>query len=51
LSGGLHQVVQRTRPMNNCFTNETSSDRIWYGISQMLNKNWRGKTLKQISTI
>jgi len=37
--------------MNNFFTNEASSDRIMYGITEMLNKNWRGKTLKQISTI
>ena len=37
--------------MNNCFTNEASSDRILYGITQMLNKKWRVKTLKQISTI
>ena len=37
--------------MNNCFTNEASSDRIMYGISQMLNKNWGRKTLKPISTI
>ena len=37
--------------MNNFFTNEASSDRIIYGITQMFNKNWRGKTLKQISTI
>ena len=26
--------------MNNFFTNEESSDRIMYGITQMLNKNW-----------
>ena len=37
--------------MNNFFTNEDSSDRIMYGITQMLNKNWSGKALKQISTI
>jgi len=37
--------------MNNFFTNEASSDRIMYGITEMLNKNWRGKTLKPISTI
>ena len=42
---------RRPRPMNNCFPKEASSDRILYGIIQMLNKNWRGKTLKQISTI
>jgi hypothetical protein len=29
--------------MNNFFTNEASSDRIMYGITQMLNKNWRVK--------
>ncbi len=37
--------------MNNFLTNEASSDRIMYGISQMLNKNFRGKTLKPVSTI
>ncbi len=51
LERAFREVRRRTRPMNNCFTNEASSDRILYGITQMLNKNWRGKTLKQISTI
>jgi transposase-like protein len=35
----FREVRWRTRPMNNCFTNEASSDRILYGITQMLNKN------------
>jgi transposase-like protein len=51
LERAFREVRQRTRPMNNLFTNEASSDRIMYGITEMLNKNWRGKTLKQISTI
>lgn len=51
LERAFREVRRRTRPMNNFFTNEASSDRIMFGISQMLNKNWRGKTLKQISTI
>jgi len=51
LERAFREVRRRTRPMNNCFTNEASSDRLLYGITQMLNKNWRGKALKQISTI
>jgi transposase-like protein len=51
LERAFREVRRRTRPMNNCFTNEASSDRIMFGISQMLNKNWRGKALKKISTI
>jgi putative transposase len=51
LERAFREVRRRTRPMNNFFTNEASSDRIMYGITEMLNKNWRGKTLKQISTI
>ncbi len=51
LERAFREVRRRTRPMNNFFTNEASSDRIMYGISQMLNKNWRGKTLNPISTI
>jgi putative transposase len=46
LERAFREVRRRTRPMNNFFTNEASSDRILYGITQMLNKNWRGKTLK-----
>jgi transposase-like protein len=51
LERAFREVRRRTRPMNNFFTNEASSNRIMYGITEMLNKNWRGKTLKQISTI
>jgi len=51
LERAFREVRRRTRPMNNFFTNEASSDRIMYGISQMLNKNWRGKSLNPISTI
>jgi putative transposase len=51
LERAFREVRRRTRPMNNFFTNEASSDRIMYGITEMLNKSWRGKTLKQISTI
>jgi len=50
LERAFREVRRRTRPMNNFFTNESSSDRIMFGISQMLNKNWRGKTLLPIST-
>ena len=51
LERAFREVRRRTHPMNNFFTNKASSDRIMYGITEMLNKNWRGKTLKQISTI
>jgi len=51
LERAFREMRRRTRPMNNFFTNEASSDRLMYGISQMLNKNWRAKTLKPISTI
>jgi len=51
LERASREVRRRTRPMNNCFTNEASSHRILYGITKMLNKNWRGMALKQISTI
>jgi len=51
LERAFREVRRRTRPMNNFFTNEASSNRIMYGITEMLNKNWRAKTLKQISTI
>jgi len=51
LERAFREVRRRTRPMNNFFTNEASSNRIMYGITEMLNKNWRGKTLKKISTI
>lgn len=50
LERAFREVRRRTRPMNNFFTNEASSDRIMYGITDMLNKNWRGKALKLIST-
>jgi putative transposase len=51
LERAIREVRRRTRPMNNFFTNEASADRIMYGITDMLNTNWRGKTLKPISTI
>jgi len=51
LERAFREVRRRTRSMDTCFTNEASSDRIFYGITQMLNKNWRGKTPKPISTI
>lgn len=50
LERAFREVRRRTRPMNNFFTNEPSANRIMYGISEMLNKNWKGKTLKPIST-
>ena len=43
LERAFREVRRRTRSMNNCFTNEASSDRILSGITQMLNKNWRVK--------
>jgi transposase-like protein len=46
----FREIRRRTRPMNNFFTNEASANRIMYGISDMLNKNWKDKTLKVIST-
>jgi len=51
LERAFREVRRRTRPMNNFFTNEASADRIMYGVTDMLNKNWRGNTLKPISTI
>ncbi len=50
LERAFREVRRRTRPMNNFFTNEASANRVMYGISEMLNKNWKGKTLKLIST-
>jgi cephalosporin-C deacetylase-like acetyl esterase len=50
LERAFREVRRRTRPMNNFFTNEASSNRIMYGISKMLNKNWKGKTLNLFST-
>lgn len=35
--------------MNNFFTSEASADRIMYGIADILNQNWKDKTLKVIS--
>jgi putative transposase len=46
----FREIRRRTRPMNNFFTNESSANRIMYGITDMLNKNWRGNSLKTIST-
>jgi hypothetical protein len=37
--------------MNRFFTNESSSDRLMYGVSEMLYRNWEGKTVNPISTI
>jgi putative transposase len=51
LERAIREVRRRTRPMNNFFTNEASANRIMYGITDMLNANWKGKTLKPISTI
>jgi transposase-like protein len=42
LEWAFRGVRRRTRPMKNFFTNEASSDRIMYGISQMFNKNRGG---------
>lgn len=50
LERAFREVRRRTRPMNNFFTNEASANRIMYGISNMLNQNWKDKTLKVIST-
>ena len=50
LERAFREVRRRTRPMNNCFTNEASANRIMYGISEMLNNNWKDNTLKLIST-
>jgi putative transposase len=47
----IREVRRRTRPLNNFFTDETGSDRVMYGISQMLNKGWRDETLNQNITI
>lgn len=50
LERAFREVRRRTRPMNNFFTNEASSNRIMYGVSKMLNTNWKGKTFNLIST-
>jgi transposase-like protein len=50
LERAFREVRRRTRPMNNFFTNEASANRIMYGISEMLNHNWKGKTHRLIST-
>jgi len=50
LERAFREVRRRTRPMNNFFTNEASANRIMYGISDMLNQNWKDKSLKVIST-
>jgi putative transposase len=49
LERAFREVRRRTRPMNNFFTNEASAHRIMYGISEMLNNNWKAKALKIIS--
>ena len=46
----FQDIRRRTRPMINFFTNEPSANRIMQGINDMLNKNWKGNTLKPIST-
>lgn len=50
LERSFREVRRRTRPMNNFFTNEASANRIMFGITEMLNSNWKGKSLKLIST-
>jgi hypothetical protein len=47
---GLSGGAPTYRLMKNFFINEASSGRIMYGFYEVLNKNWRGKTLKPIST-
>jgi transposase-like protein len=49
LERAFREVRRRTRPMNNFFTNEASANRIMYGISEMLNNNWKDKNPKIIS--
>jgi putative transposase len=49
LERAFREVRRRTRPMNNFFTNEASANRIMYGISEMLNNNWKDKSPKLIS--
>jgi transposase-like protein len=49
LERAFREVRRRTRPMNNFFTNEPSANRIMYGISEMLNNNWKAKMPKIIS--
>jgi len=50
LERAFREVRRRTRPMNNFFTNEASANRIMFGISEMLNNNWKDKHPKIIST-
>jgi transposase-like protein len=50
LERAFREVRRRTRPMSNFFTNEAGANRIMFGISEMLNENWKGSALKLIST-
>ena len=51
LNQAVREVQRHTRHMNRFFTNESSSDRLMYGVSEMLYRNWEGKTVNPISTI
>jgi len=46
----LREVRRRNSPMNNFPTNETNPNRIIYGTSEKLNRNWKGNTIKLSST-
>ena len=41
LERAFRKVRRRTKPMNNFLTNEQSANRIMFGISEMLNHNWK----------
>jgi hypothetical protein len=47
---GLQGAQTPDQAINSFFTNESSANRIMYGISEMLNKKWKCKTLKPIYT-
>ena len=51
LNQAVREVQRHTRHMNRFFTNESSSDRLMCGDSEMLCRNWKGKTVNPISTI
>ena len=48
LERAFREVRRRTNPMG-IFPNANSANRIFYGITDLMNENWRGNHLKEIS--
>lgn len=46
LERAFREVRRRTKPMG-VFTNDRSSERIMYGVTQNLNANWEEKPLRE----